>query len=1008
MGRRIKAYGLSSDVPRIVRCCHTCTTTCCHPVKSKVDTMVNFFVKGLDCDLEMSDAGVILLEFEKETTAEMWFFRGTQLFGEERYELASSCFNAAADFGWSAWARGRHLLAIGQKNEAKVIFMTAAKNFFESRKFEHCLDVLSELSRIGLPWDDADNEILDAALEKLPHYLPRRETVKFALFRGAWNTISVDDLQDDSFSALFHTYRGNSNLKRIIRVCSEEERSLVEIALPNVVGDYYLDQKKYSDATRLFLRGSDQESAMQATEAAMKDAPAGHGDLSSIADHWRQVGKAKNKLTDEDAISLLVLLFESPKNAAAKYAEACMKKLGPSIVRLAVDSTGSSAEDLHSFHRTAFEAEVLDALTTRYSESLVDVIHWYCERRDKEHALTFAEKNLTSWSDGELLDVIMGKWMLRPRGLLDALASRKILVEAVQLCLSAGSFDLDFAKAASNKALESIKSASQKVDTLLKVWNARRDDRQVKEFLSREASSSLTVLLWRLFDNPKAVNKKYRKKCMQVFGKDVVRKAVLACAPYKNDSVYSVLCLFDKEAFASDKPAEPKRKVQATTATRRGEQAASRGDQATSRDQASLGGQAKTGDHANHAAESKFEAGGRVIVTGLKQNTHLNGQHGKVIKFTENKRYIVVLDSDKKGTKPRAVLPQNLISEENENSDSSSLPSLMARGQGGRNNDASSIDSDSSGAVPPPAWSFERKAPRGDRRQVLSVPRSSSQHQQHGGSNDQDGYKTSSSDDESLDQGPGASRGDSGFESDMPELESKASSDDSTDSDGALPSRRKQAEVSKNRTASASQSHSWARQELGSDDSSQDSIPPLQEHVTMFIEEDSTDSSISGIPGLLAGSGSSGGSSVASELELPHASRKYSSDDSSEDGGVPKLSRRSRFQQRDKSDSEDSLPMPGLEAPRGAQDSGSDDESSSSGSSKLPELKSPPPDQDSSDDSMPALGGSSDDEPPALIERGGSMQAQAPRQSQQPPRNAAKKKSKKGRRSRGGGGGKSR
>jgi hypothetical protein len=684
-----------------------------------------------------------------------------------------------------------------------------------------------------------------------------------------------------------------------------------------------------------------------------------------------------------------------------------MRKLGPSIVKLAVESTGSDAEVLHSFHRTAFETEVLDALMDRYGESRIDVLRWYCERNDKEHALTVAERNLTSWSDEEVLSVIMSKLMLRPRGLLDALTSRKTLVEAVQCCLSADSFDLSFAEAASNKELKSIRSASQNVDELLKVWNARRNVRQVKELLSREAGSSLTVLFWRLFDNPKAVDKKYRKKCMQVFGKDIVRKAVLASAPYKNDSVYSVLCLFDKKAFASDKPAEPKRTAQSNTATgsgdwasNRGDRAASHGDQSTKHRDAA----AKKGDEAKRAGESKFHVGDRVILTGLKKKSYLNGQPGRVKNIDKKQRYIVVLDSDKKGTEPKAVFAQNLVREESGSSDSSGLPNLMPRTGEARNNDASSIDSDSSYSMPPLVQLSGKKASR-------SPP---SQHQQNADSDDssmpslcQDGYKSSSSDDESVDP----ARDDSGSETDMPELESKASSEDSTGSDGALPIHGKQAAAGKKKTASAMRSRSRARKEEMCDDSSQNSsVPSLEQHPPMVDGEDSSDSSILGVPDLVAdGSGSSDEFSEAPGFEPPRYTRNYSSD-SSEDGGPPKLTPHSRFKQRDDSDSEGDLPsQPTLEVPHGAKDSSSDDDASSSDSSNPPELK--PRLGESSDDDMLSPIDSSDDEPPELMDRDGEVasQARAPRQSQRPPQNAPaakKRKGKRGRRNRGGRGGK--
>jgi tetratricopeptide (TPR) repeat protein len=958
-------------------------------VEKNVDTMVNFF-ESLDCDLEITDPEVILQEFQKETSREEWFAKGEQMFAEEQYKYAASCFNAALDFGWSSYAQGCHLLAMRRRNEAGAFFRIAAKNFFEAGMFEKCLDSFKQLISAEQQWDDADNAIFDEALKKRPDHLDRKEMVAFALLRKSWDTIKFGDLT--AYSSVFQSYRDDANLKAMIEKCSEDERSVIEESLPLVVGDFHVDDGRLAKATELFLRGGDEEAAMAATEAAISST---HHDLPRVATSWRRDEKARSKIPEgRAAISLLVTLFESPKDAAMNHANACMKKLGRQIVKLAVESAeDAGAEELYAFSRTGFETDILDALTERYSDNPIDVVHWYRERNDKERALAFATSNMKTWSNEDLLGIILKDKELRPRDLLAELTVRKVLVEASKACLSSDSFDLDFAKKASDKALSSVKLASENADEVLKVWNSRRNDGRVARFLSNtnEVSSSSAALLWLLFDDPQTAGRRYGKKCMRVFGKDIVRKAVLKKKGSDANGAYSLLRLFDKTKFEADKPSPAKQKAQAK---RDNGPAKSIGGPSTPKGKLATEA-TKPGD------QDELRVGDRIVVTGLtkKSNLYLNGQPGKIVKITDKGSYIVNLDfdkPDKKGNVQKRKLDRQKLKREevenNDSSDDSGPPFLMQRGRDGRNNDDNSTSSDSSAAARPTKKSVpSARAPssKNDDSDESSMP-----------SLFQEGSNSSSDDDSSVATNDKAG-GDNGSDTEsMPELESKASSEESTDSDGAFPKGRQAAATKKKNSNSSVPSHvrTGKVQDVSSDESSDDSsVPPLQKRASPRGQDDSSDSTLSEVPLLLSGENSSDDSSVP-ELEEPRLSRNDSSDDSSEDGGVPMMTKRSRFKQRDISDDSDSnedMPVPGLEYARGNQSS-SDEDDRSSGSSKAPVLVSRPPEEDSSDgDSSP-----SDDDVPDLMDRDGSIttsQSRAQGQSQQPAsKNAPARKKQKG------------
>jgi hypothetical protein len=526
----------------------------------------------------------------------------------------------------------------------------------------------------------------------------------------------------------------------------------------------------------------------------------------------------------------------------------------------------------------------------------------------------------------------------------------------------------------------------------LKVWNSRRNDGRVARFLSNEVGSSSAALLWLLFDDPQTAGRRFGKKCMRVFGKDIVRKAVLKKKGSDANGAYSVLRIFGKTKFEADKPSpQPKR-----------DNGPAKSKSGPSTPKGKLDTKAT-----KPTDQDELKVGDRIVVTGLtkKSNLYLNGQPGKIVKITDKGSYIVILDfdkPDKKGNVQKRKLDrQKLKREEVENSDSSDdsgPPSLMQRGRDGHNNDDDSTSSsDSSAAVRP-----RSSRGSGEKKSVPSARMPSSKNDDSDESSMpslfQEGSNSSSDDD--SDAPNDKVGGDDGSDTEsMPELESKASSEESTDSDGAFPKGRQTA-ATKKKNDSSIPSHVRTEkvQDVSSDESSDDSsVPPLQKRASPRGQDDSSDSTLSDVPLLLSGENSSDDSSVP-ELEEPRLSRNDSSDDSSEDGGVPMMTKRSRFKQRDISDGSDSdedLPVPGLEYARGNQSS-SDDDDRSSGSSKAPVLVSRPPEEDSSDgDSSP-----SDDDVPDLMDRDGSIstpQSRAQGQSEQPAsRNAPARKKQKG------------
>jgi hypothetical protein len=63
----------------------------------KTGQIRDFFLSLQGCNIEEADAEVALLEFDSGTTMDAWFKRGMELFQDEQYKMAASCFKAAGE-----------------------------------------------------------------------------------------------------------------------------------------------------------------------------------------------------------------------------------------------------------------------------------------------------------------------------------------------------------------------------------------------------------------------------------------------------------------------------------------------------------------------------------------------------------------------------------------------------------------------------------------------------------------------------------------------------------------------------------------------------------------------------------------------------------------------------------------------------------------------------------------------------------------------------------------------
>jgi hypothetical protein len=517
--------------------------------------MMDEFFERLGCssELQRTSASVALLDFNKETSPEIWFKQGVTNYENGRFDLAESCFIRAEQTGWSNRAQGKHLVTVkGENKEAKVAFRTSSRAFYEGNDFGNCLDVLKDMAELeGIPWDVQDNEILDSALEQHPNHLSREWTVKFAIVRGAFHIISAEDLTDRRMQSVFLGHRHEQWLIEKIGHLDVNELATVAGTLPSLVGDYCFGQRRFVEAVELFFKAHDEESAVQATESAVDEAKKGRGDMARVVRLWNEFGSYTGK--NENVLDLLAL-FNTPQEIAKSKPALALERFGRHTVRQAVQQTSISNDLLlYSFHRNFFHDEVENALLQQHKNTPFEIVRFYTDHNDRVNALAFAELRLESWSHDELLSGIFGEMLLRSVGVVGEIRRRGLLLDAVRICLRNGTREeVDTATTLSNMALDNSTISVEVAEAFVQAWKQYPDC--VGAINGAQRNISTIALLLQLFDQPRATGRKSGGQCMQKFGEAIVRKAVRDNVESDDREIYKVLTLFDKQAFEADKP----------------------------------------------------------------------------------------------------------------------------------------------------------------------------------------------------------------------------------------------------------------------------------------------------------------------------------------------------------------------------------------------------------------------------------------------------------------------
>mmetsp|Transcript_44079 Transcript_44079/g.86433 ORF Transcript_44079/g.86433 Transcript_44079/m.86433 type:complete len:573 (-) Transcript_44079:5-1723(-) len=531
----------------------------------------------------------------------------------------------------------------------------------------------------------------------------------------------------------------------MIRACSN--LSDLEHSLPLPVGDFFHSNTEYSQAVRLYLQGGDFKMAEKSTARAigMVESNQRCDMLQNIVKFWEGHKEAKNFLPSSSISFLLLLLFRSPKDAAAaQQAQKCVSMLGCKVIKLAVSQKGLSKKVLYDFSSEAFKVEVTKALVEEYKGNPIGVLQWYVHRNNSSRATEVAKDVFMKCSNDELfkmMSLITSKETHISELLFKEVLNREkktkkdLFINTVKIYLNSNSWNLELAFKASTETLRTKEKVAKNMTQVSKEWYSKRNDERIRDALSRKFRmknpTNFLVSLNLLLNPEDPRNVTFSKRFIKQFGPKIVESLVLKSVSNPKHA-FSILAKFDVSAFNHLQEKIREKEIRQKEILQ----------------------------------EETFAVNDRVKVHNLLKRKDLNGKLGTIIqgKNKKSERYEVKLD----GINKTWALKASNIVKDHSNMESSSDNSYEF-------NDSDSDSSSSSDAHGPPPLLPRRNDSDSESNSSGDIPPL----------NSQDSSVTSDDDDVSVTHGRSRRaqvvNSDSSDDSSMPDLVSHAKS--SSDSD---------------------------------------------------------------------------------------------------------------------------------------------------------------------------------------------------------------------------------
>ena len=432
-------------------------------VKNRSDTMLKFF-SSLDYDLDYhSDPKKLFNEFNTCTSKEQWLQRADDLFEEERYLIASRCYEKAESPAFAAWARGKHFAKDMSNTEATREFLRASGLFYELCDYKMVLEIASDMLGV-VSWDAKtpqfiSYEHLKVSESEYPNYLNYSVRRNIDIFHDKWDRdrISLEDIERD-FTAV-NKRRGFPGLMVFLQALSDIEMQRIAHVIPCIIGDLLHSRQKYVEAINLYLLGRDfpkaEETSIKLVHFLKKNVTP--SELLKLADLWVPHKYHLSTQRTNRTLSLLLSLINDPGKAADNHSSQCLDVLGAHAIKFIVDHKGLDPTYLYKFCQNTFHKEVLEELKRNHKEDPAHIVTWFFSRGDQKHAMDFILERLSQWETKELRTFITMELLIIE--VAQEISNRKFYFEATILFIRCEKFDEAFS--AANDAVSSIKGAEK-------------------------------------------------------------------------------------------------------------------------------------------------------------------------------------------------------------------------------------------------------------------------------------------------------------------------------------------------------------------------------------------------------------------------------------------------------------------------------------------------------------------------------------------------------------------
>eukprot|EP00978_Attheya_sp_CCMP212_P018746 scaffold51799_cov56-Attheya_sp.AAC.2 len=491
-------------------------------VKKRSDTMLKF-LSSLDYELDYHpDEAQLFNEFNTCTSKEQWLQRANDLFKEERYLIASRCYEKSQSPAFASLARAKHFATDRNIVVAVEEYLRASELFYQAYDYRMTLKIATEMLGV-VSWNDnpprfISDKVLAVCFGEYPNYLVQNDRRKIDIFQDNWAHISLEEIEKEK--NIVDKRRGFPGLIQFLEALSDLEIQRVANVIPCVVGDILYLRENLMDAVTLYLQGGDfskaEETSVKLVRVLKENGPP--RELLKLADIWTPYKPNITNQRTNRTLPILFSLINDSEQAAANHPSQCLKILGASAIKCIVSYNGLDPTYLHAFSQSVFHKDVLDELKRNHEEDPLCIVNWFSSRGDQEHANEFVLERLTQWEAKELR-IFVSLGLLRNE-LAQEFFNRDLYLDAVSQFIKCENIEKAFS--AASKAVSSIKGAETYASRIIPLLKGRKPKHMPQRI----------SLLNQLYYKPEKLEKKRREESMESFGPSVIQDFVLRRTSY--------------------------------------------------------------------------------------------------------------------------------------------------------------------------------------------------------------------------------------------------------------------------------------------------------------------------------------------------------------------------------------------------------------------------------------------------------------------------------------------